>query len=225
MPLPNVPKDENMPEAVRGWLERAKRAIESSLSSIGALVIPSPATGAEAAAGTSDDTYLSPLTGLAAISTFASLKNFALFREVQNNNVDGGNPPSGTGQYNIRTLNTTVFDTIGTSLSSNQVTIPAGRYVVLANCVTFRTGRTSSRLYNVTDSSVILRGSGHRNNDTSVPDTLNTWIYGQFEVSATKAIRLETYITNNPGSGVAMGIAINIGEPEIYSQLLLWKVT
>lgn len=225
MTLPNVPKDANMPEAVRGWLERVKRSLESIISSVGDLVIPSAASEAEAIAGTVADKYLSPLTGLAAINSVASLKKFAHYREEQPNNTDGGNPPTGTGAWNIRTLNTQVTDSIGTSLSSNEVTLPAGTYVVYGQCVNFRTGRTTSRLYNATDATEILRSTGHYNANATEAVTLNTFVIGIFTITASKAVRLETYITNNPGSGAAMGIANNNGMTEIYSQLFLWQVT
>jgi hypothetical protein len=223
MTLPNVPKDANMPEAVRGWLERVKRYIESVVSSIGDLVIPEPATEAEAEAGVVDDKYLSPLTGLAAIAATASLKKFAHYREEQPNNTDGGNPS--VASYNVRTLNTEVYDSIGASLSSNRVTLPAGTYFVFALAPGYRIGKSKARIYNFTDSTVLLEGTGDFCAVGSEANHQHAMVFGVFTLSASKEIRVEHFASNNPGSGVGLGTAFNIGETEIYTQLFIWQVS
>jgi hypothetical protein len=222
MTLPNVPKDANMPEAVRGWLERVKREIEAAISSVDALVIPAAASEAEAEAGVVDDKYLSPLTGLAAIAATASLKKFAHYREEQPNNTDGGNPSVG---YNVRTLNTEVYDTIGASLASNRVTLPAGTYFVFALAPGFRIGKSKARIWNHTDSTVLLEGTGDFCATGSEANHQHAMVFGTFTLSASKAIRVEHYASNNPGSGVGLGTAFNIGETEIYTQLFIWQVS
>jgi hypothetical protein len=223
MTLPNVPKDANMPEAVRGWLERVKRSLESIISSVGDLVIPSAASEAEAIAGTVADKYLSPLTGVAALAATASLKKFAHYRDEKTNNTDAGNPA--TAQYNIRTLNTEVYDTIGASLASNEVTLPAGTYFAFAHAPGFRIGRTKARIYNATDATVLLDGTGDFCAVGSEANHQHAIVVGVFTISSAKAIRVEQWASNNPGSGVGLGTALNLGEPEIYTQLFIWQVS
>jgi len=183
------------------------------------------ASTGEAQAGTNTTKYMNPALTALAIAAFASLKQFAHYREEQPDGTNGGNPPTGTSAFNLRTLNTTVIDTIGASRSANQITLPAGTYFCFAISPTFRTGRCFARLYNVTDGGTILRSGGVYNVPGTNAETVQNFVIGVFTINATKTVQLEQFITNNPGSGVAMGQALSVGETEIYSELFFWKLS
>jgi hypothetical protein len=108
------------------------------------------------------------------------------------------------------------------SLSSNQVSLPAGTYEVMA-WVPFALGSTTARdfrtrLYNITDGAMIAESQTMRvqNNHSVV-----TIIRGKFTLAATKTVSLQARCTTTGGT---IGNAGNIGAVELYSILEFRKV-
>lgn len=222
MTLPNVPKDANMPEAVRAWLERVKREIEAAFSSVDALVIPTAASEAEAEAGTAADKYVSPLTAVASVKTFSPFVNFAYFEDRKSTGTAGGGASSG---YQTRDLNTEVHNGItGCSLSSNKVTLPAGTYLVEGACPAARVNSHKCRLYDATAGAVLAYGTSEY---MAVGSGFigQTWskVLAKITLASTKEIRLEHSLQNQT-NGSDYGIAASMTGAEIYSFMKIWRL-
>lgn len=128
------------------------------------------------------------------------------------------------GDWRTRDLNTAVVNTItGASLASNQVTLPAGTYEVVARSPAQDGAGTANphqaRLYDVTNGAELLRGTsqntGYGINTVSV-------IQGRFTLAATAALEVQHRITTTRSTD-GFGRAASFGT-EIYTQLLLRKV-
>jgi hypothetical protein len=219
--LPNVPQDEKMPEAVRAWLERLKREIEAALSSIDGIVIPTKASSADAVAGTDDEKFLTSVGGVAAVKTHSPFLKFAYFEDRKTANTNGGSRSS--GGYVTRTLNTTGYNGItGASLSSNQVTLPAGTYIAEGSCPAYRVGVHKCRLYDVTATAVLAYGTSTVAGAADLVQSVST-VFTRFTIASSSAIRLE-HSLDTTTSSADYGLAANLTGEEVYSTLRFWKL-
>ena len=120
---------------------------------------------------------------------------------------------------NVRELNTVKTNEItGASLSSNQITLPAGTYYIQARQSLINTGLSQSKLKNATDSSDIFRGSS-MNVGGSEDKPHDTWLFGRFTISASKAIEVIAQAESS-GNG---GSKTNLGT-EVFTDVQIWKV-
>jgi hypothetical protein len=120
---------------------------------------------------------------------------------------------------NVRDLNTIKTNEItGASLSSNQITLPAGTYFIQARQSLINTGNSQSKLKNATDNSDIFRGSS-MNVGTSEDKPHDTWLFGRFTLASSKAIEViaQTEFAGNGGSRTNLGT-------EVYTDVQIWKV-
>lgn len=150
-----------------------------------------------------------------------SIKTFIAVDEKAQN-VGGGTCTSGS--WITRDLNTVRMNTIpGASLSSNQISLPAGTYVVRASSPGYRVDRFKARLYNVTDSEVAIEGTaiyGAASDGTVVP---TSHIVGQLVLTGTKVVRVEfRCFTSRSDNG--LGVASNVGGPEVYTTIDITKL-
>lgn len=119
---------------------------------------------------------------------------------------------SGTG-YKTRPIENKGIDTIGSSLSSNQFTLPSGEYIAYTNTNTTRVDGSSDRLYNITNAGAADMGITQymENGDGQGNDmTMNGYI---FAISDTCVFELQTYVQSNVGSQAAYKATI---DSEIY---------
>lgn len=135
--------------------------------------------------------------------------------------TDGGSFTAGS--WVTRTLNTVRTNGItGASLSSNQITLPAGTYHISARSPAFAVQSHQTLLYNVTSGATALVGStawaapaGNVGNDSFVEGTITVASSTVFELrhrcSSTK---------NTTGLGAAGGF----GEVEVYSVVVIRKI-
>lgn len=136
--------------------------------------------------------------------------------------TDAGNSPS-AGSYATRTLNTVRTNEIsGASLSSNQITLPAGTYYIEASAPGRKCGRHKVRLRNVTDTATTLAGGAAYNN-TSQDSQTHAFARGRFTLGGQKTLELQHFITSNPVSK-GFGVETSDGEVEIYAEVRIWKV-
>lgn len=124
----------------------------------------------------------------------------------------------------VRTLNTVVKNEInGASLTSNQVTLPAGVYNITARAQVFRGASHKIRLYNVTDGSVEVVGSSARSNQVEHGGS-DSFIAGErVSISTPKAFRLDHYI-GYAKSTDGLGIATNSGDAEHYAEVIITQI-
>lgn len=174
------------------------------------------ATQAEAEAGASNAKIMSPLRTKQAIQYGRRLFYAA---EVQSAGTNGGTFTGGS--YFTRALNTVYTNDIsGASLSSNQITLPAGAYEVQASAPAFSVQRHKIRLYDTTNSTVLLMGSAEH-----VPSGSQTrsFLVGEFTLSGTAALALQ-HRGSSTAANEGLGLAANWGDAEVYAQIMIWAV-
>ena len=140
-------------------------------------------------------------------------------RDEKASGVDGGTSVAGD---NTRDLNTVVTNEItGASLSSNQITLPAGTYFIQASAPAFKPGNHKVILYNTTDTSNEVIGlSEYSGAGDSVQTT--AMLCQRFTITATKVFELTHQIyaaKNTNGLGATFTPTINI-----YANVMIWKV-
>lgn len=141
----------------------------------------------------------------------------AIFADQKAINVAGGTFTAGS--FQIRTLNTTIFNTIpGCSLASNQITLPAGNFYLEWTAPT--SGNNAghiSRLFNVTGATSVAQS------DSNVGGTLST-SKGRAKISpsGSTVYRIE-HFCNNTVTSNGFGQAANVtGTIEQYTVVAIW---
>jgi hypothetical protein len=140
-------------------------------------------------------------------------------RDEKSASTNGGSSSTGT---QTRTLNTVVTNEItGASLSSNQITLPAGTYFIEAYAVAYKTDQNIIKLVNVTDTANTVLG---RNNFSSSGDATQTvnLLKQRFTISAQKVFELQHYIASGRSQSNGLGVA-NGSNTNIYSDVQIWR--
>lgn len=146
--------------------------------------------------------------------------SYVNLRHDATQNTAGGDLTAST--WNKRTINTEVSDSDGIcSISSSQITLSAGTYLVRAVVSSYKVDRTQLRLQNVTDGTTLVLGlSAFTGNATEVQ--IHPELNGKFTIAASKAIELQQNVqTTKTGNG--QGLAANFGT-EVYAEIEFWKI-
>lgn len=130
------------------------------------------------------------------------------------------------GAWQTRDLNTEVTNNItGASLSTNQITLPAGTYHLDAVCVAKQCNSNIARLFD-TDNTLTLSSGLANRGATSVGTSILALLSGSFTLGAETVVELqhqcETTKTTD-GFGDAAGLHFTVVH-EIYSDIKIWKV-
>jgi len=147
--------------------------------------------------------------------------DFLHIQDQKTTGTDGGTSAATT--WNTRDLNTVVTNEIsGASLSSNQITLPAGTYYIEASGPATRSQGTQLRLYNITDASTELLGqsaySGSGDNTN-----VHSLMCGRFTIADAKVFEVDQYTITTVGT-LGLGTASDSGSTEIYTDVKIWKV-
>lgn len=135
--------------------------------------------------------------------------------------TDGGNFTGAV--WLTRDLNTVATNTItGASLSTNQITLPAGDYYVTASAPAFSVNSHKIKIRNITDVSDIIIGSSEFSFLSDQITTISV-LSGVFTLASTKVIELQhrsnaTQNINGLGEMSAMSVV------EVYANIEIWKV-
>lgn len=114
----------------------------------------------------------------------------AYIKDIKVNGLDGGTFTSVAWQ--TRDLNTLEDpDSIVTSLSSNQFTLPPGKYKVIVNAPAYSVNQHKAKIRNITDSSDIF-GIGLRADNTSKVANISK-IYTTLNISESKVFEIQHY--------------------------------
>lgn len=128
------------------------------------------------------------------------------------------------GAWRTRDLNTVRANSIdGASLSSNQVTLPAGTYQIVAYMPAYTVWQHKGRLRNITDSADTIIGSSEACHAGGLTSTASI-LMGQFTITAQKTFELQHYCAvtaTDVGFGGPSGIASMV---EVYTQAVLKKI-
>jgi hypothetical protein len=158
------------------------------------------------------------------MNTTYNYGNVAYFRDEQTSGTNGGTFTSGS--FVTRVLNSTVVNTIsGCTLTSNQVSLPAGTYWIIGNAPALNCDSHRALIYNVTDSATALLGaSGSLSTSATVNDGSIAIVQGPITIASTKTISLRHRCQTTRATN-GLGLAASFSETEIYAQLWIWKVS
>lgn len=137
-------------------------------------------------------------------------------------NTAGGS--STASAWTVRPINTEDYDNIGITLGSNQLTIPAGIYLMNATGLTFADTSYSSRLrfQNITAGTTLALSSSDFAGNTAMelePTIFPTLV----TLTVPTVVELQYYVTVAKAT-TGLGVAANIGVSEIYAQIFIQKV-
>jgi hypothetical protein len=128
------------------------------------------------------------------------------------------------GAWRTRDLNTTKTNTItGASLASNQITLPAGTYFIQGHATSMRVEGNITRIYNITDSSQVSLGQNNHSGGVSGQSGIST-VSCLVTITATKVFELQHYSQTTTAS-IGFGVRNETGVGEVYSEILIWKVS
>lgn len=155
-------------------------------------------------------------------------RGYIHIRNEQPSGTGGGNLAAGA--WRTRTLNTVKTNTIaGSSLASNQITLPAGKYRISAVSPFFDADYADpanickSRIRNLTANTTVVVGRSAVTDATigeSDPGSVECFAIGVFTLAATSAIEVQTYSSQLATAGVQA----TTGEVEVYDEVEIWKV-
>jgi hypothetical protein len=120
-------------------------------------------------------------------------------------------------------LNTKVTDGIsGSSLATNQITLPAGTFRIRATAPGYRVDNHQLRLRNITDSTTDLLGTTVKSANGTQNVTTATLI-GQITIAGAKAFELQ-HICGDTQASDGMGSPGSFSVGEIYAEIEITKV-
>lgn len=152
--------------------------------------------------------------------TALSISNLLHIQDQKPAGTNGGNSTTGT---NTRVLNTILINNIvGASLSSNQITLPAGGYFIEATAPTYRAGTNKIALYNITSSSYLLWGTSNQSTYIAGADSVSI-LNGKFTLSATNTLSLRHLTELSATNGLGT-ITASLGDYEVFTEVKIWKV-
>ena len=147
--------------------------------------------------------------------------NYFLATDTKPFSTAGGTFTSGA--WRTRDLNTVGSNSItGASLSSNQITLPAGTYKVNAQAPACYVDHNQIMLWNVTDTAELIAGTPQI--APASGGAFNAWSYlvGEFDISGATVIELQhRCLTTKATDG--FGIANNFSISNIYAIIEIWK--
>ena len=149
------------------------------------------------------------------------LANFLHVRDEKSTGTQGG-AAGGTG-WIARTLNTSVTNEIsGASLSSNQVTLPAGTYYIQASAPGHDINIQRLRWRNTTDTATDLVGVCGQNASTE-NQSIEVTMAGRVVIGAEKVFELQHFVGLDPDVNT-FGVATNDTEVEVYADVRIWQI-
>jgi len=139
-------------------------------------------------------------------------------REEQTSGTGGGGNV-GDGSWETRTLNTVKLNEIsGASLGSNQITLPAGTYLLTASIPSC--ARTNiARLRNITDSSTVMLSTGNTLTGTGQgPMTVHLNV--KFTIAGSKVLEIQQKFDTSVYA-YAKGVPHSL-DTEVYTEVLIY---
>lgn len=145
---------------------------------------------------------------------------FFLTSVVEHQEANTTNAGAATlGSFETRQLNTIVADTIGLAVASDQVTVPAGSYMIRWSCPSFAVNRHVSQLYDTTGAVVLQIGTAEiaPSGTTNQSRSEGAWI-GTLSVASALEIRASVQSTAAQGAGEAT----SLGVTEVYARMEIY---
>jgi hypothetical protein len=152
----------------------------------------------------------------AAWQSVGAAQTVAQFNETQASGTNGGASVATT--WTKRTLNTTLTNGVGATLTSSVIALLAGTYRVSAISPFFNLTGVAIRLRNTTDSTTTLASVNTYFNGSGGYAILD----GVFTITGTKNFEVQ-YYANLVQATNGLGVALSGGVSEIYTQITIEK--
>lgn len=157
------------------------------------------------------------------LSTEAKAFQGGLFhaQDVKSPGTDAGTFTA--GGWRTRTLNTVLTNEIvGASLSSNQITLPAGTYWFEASAPGFNVDGHKTAIANVTDGvDAVLEGTSEFAPAFTVSS--RSTVRGRISIVTSKVFELR-HICSRSASTDGFGNNTGTGTSEHYAEIMIWKI-
>lgn len=142
------------------------------------------------------------------------------FKDIKSSGTDGGTFTSGA--WRTRDLNTTENSQYWASLSSNQITLNAGTYMIEASAPAYNTNVHQTRFYNITDSTEDIIGTSEYS-DVIRPSTTRSFLNGIITITSSKTFELQ-HRCNTTQTTTGFGTAASFSS-ELYSTVKIQKMS
>jgi hypothetical protein len=159
-------------------------------------------------------------SGSAWVAVGGAGASYAVFRDEKTSGTDGGTFTSGA--FRTRDLNATQYNGItSASLASNQISLPAGTYLIEAEAPANRVDQHQLRVQNITDSTTSILGQNIWCYSTNLVSNMAR-VSGVFTIAGTKTFELQhRCATTRAGDGFGLGAAFGT---EVYASITISKV-
>lgn len=146
----------------------------------------------------------------------ASAAGYMIVSDTKATNTNGG--ASVAGATAQRVLNTVNANTIaGASLASNQITLPAGSYLITTTAPVAGVNQSQSWLQDVTN---VVSYPGSNNYASSTLGNMSLSVsYAFFTLGASATFEVDTYTAAT--SSVGFGREANSGQSNVFTQVLI----
>lgn len=142
---------------------------------------------------------------------------------VRDEKGSGSHAGASSAGTQTRTINTVKTNEItGASLSSNQITLPAGTYYVHASTPAFRTRAHQIYFYSVTDGSNEIIGENEYSDESADGSGSRSNLSARFTTAIQKVYEIRHY-TNLAVGTQGLGIACS-NSTEVYTDVKIWKI-
>jgi hypothetical protein len=227
MSTTKVPTDPNLTPEMRRFLDDVARSEGRLREYVDEQIAANEfdyAVDADAETGTSEELVMNPAVTVTAIRAWAPFSNFIFHaRDEKANGTDAGT--FSNGAWRTRTINTVKTNTItGASLSSNEVTLPAGRYWVQASAPASDVNAHVLRLFDVTPGNTTIMFGQTARTPVSTGGQTHAFVSGEMTLSASTAVRLEHFCSSTQGT-TGFGRATSLGSAtEVFADIVIWKL-
>jgi len=142
-------------------------------------------------------------------------------QDQQTNGTSGGTFTSGA--WRTRTLNTAITNEIsGASLSSNQITLPAGTFWIEASAPAVSVQEHKAKLVNISDVSDTILGTSAFASNANTGATCSS-VSGRFTIAGAKVFEIQ-HQGSTTKSTTGFGRPSTFSVIEVYSDVKIWKV-
>jgi len=152
---------------------------------------------------------------------YMGLDNRIIFVDSKAASTNGGTATSGA--WRTRDITNLIINRIaGASLSTNQITLPAGTYRWVSEHPAYTVNQHQAKLYNITDTSDVGFGaSSYTSNTESI--TTNSKIVREFTIASSKVFEVQHRVSTTRATD-GWGIAASFATENIYSQGEIIKI-